>query len=137
MAAIGCLNVVWDNGNGAAGVDAGKNCSPACPGTTPPCIAEIDGRFPNHHPDPTVPKNLEALTAEVARTGADLGIAFDGDADRIGVVDDTGHMLFGDQLLVILARDVLKDASRRHHHRRRQGEPGAVRRGRRGPAASR
>jgi phosphomannomutase len=69
---------------------------------------EIDGRFPNHHPDPTVPKNLEALIAKVAELGADLGIAFDGDADRIGAVDNKGHMLFGDQLLVVLARDVLK-----------------------------
>ncbi len=68
----------------------------------------MDGTFPNHHPDPTVAKNLEQLIAEVARTGADLGIAFDGDADRIGVVDNEGHILFGDQLLVILARDVLK-----------------------------
>jgi phosphomannomutase len=69
---------------------------------------EIDGKFPNHHPDPSVPKNLEHLIAEVRRRGADLGIAFDGDADRIGVVDDRGEMLFGDQLLVVLARDVLK-----------------------------
>jgi phosphomannomutase len=78
------------------------------PGEHTVLFAEIDGRFPNHHPDPTVPKNLEALIAEVRRQKADLGIAFDGDADRIGVVDDTGHMLFGDQLLVVLARDVLK-----------------------------
>ena len=70
--------------------------------------AEIDGNFPNHHPDPTVLKNLEQIIARVATTGADLGIAFDGDADRIGVVDGEGHMLFGDQLLVVLARDVLK-----------------------------
>jgi phosphomannomutase len=69
---------------------------------------EIDGNFPNHHPDPTVLKNLEQIIAKVAELGADLGIAFDGDADRIGVVDGEGHMLFGDQLLVVLARDVLK-----------------------------
>jgi phosphomannomutase len=68
----------------------------------------IDGNFPAHHPDPTVPKNLEQLIAKVHELGADIGIAFDGDADRIGVVDDSGAMLFGDQLLVILARDVLK-----------------------------
>jgi phosphomannomutase len=70
--------------------------------------AAIDGRFPAHHPDPTVPKNLEQLIAAVRQQGADLGIAFDGDADRIGVVDDAGNILFGDQLLVILARDVLR-----------------------------
>jgi phosphomannomutase len=68
----------------------------------------IDGNFPAHHPDPTVPKNLEELIAKVHELDADIGIAFDGDADRIGVVDDGGAMLFGDQLLVILARDVLK-----------------------------
>ena len=68
----------------------------------------MDGTFPNHHPDPTVPKNLEQLIGEVAKQKADLGIAFDGDADRIGVVDDEGHILFGDQLMIVLARDVLK-----------------------------
>jgi len=78
------------------------------PGEHTILFPEIDGSFPNHHPDPTVPKNLEALIAEVAARGADLGIAFDGDADRLGAVDNTGAMLFGDQLLVVLARDVLK-----------------------------
>jgi phosphomannomutase len=68
----------------------------------------IDGTFPAHHPDPTVPKNLEQLIAEVRSRGADLGIAFDGDADRIGVVDDEGTIMFGDQLMVLLARDVLR-----------------------------
>jgi phosphomannomutase len=68
----------------------------------------IDGTFPAHHPDPTVPKNLEQLIAEVAAQGADIGIAFDGDADRIGIVDDGGTIMFGDQLMVLLARDVLR-----------------------------
>jgi phosphomannomutase len=68
---------------------------------------DVDGTFPNHHPDPTVAKNLQQIIAAVRHEKADLGIAFDGDADRIGVVDDEGHILFGDQLLVILARDVL------------------------------
>ncbi len=101
------LKVVWDNGNGAAG-DVLTRLLERLPGEHTVLFAEIDGRFPNHHPDPTVPKNLASLIAEVASRKADLGIAFDGDADRIGVVDDTGHMLFGDQLLVVLARDVLK-----------------------------
>ena len=70
---------------------------------------EIDGNFPAHHPDPTVAKNLVQLIDEVRARGADLGIAFDGDADRIGAVDDKGNILAGDQLLVILARDVLRD----------------------------
>jgi phosphomannomutase len=101
------LKVVWDNGNGAAGEVLARLVK-RLPGEHTVLFPEIDGRFPNHHPDPTVPKNLEALVAEVAKQGADLGIAFDGDADRIGVVDDTGVMMFGDQLLVVLARDVLK-----------------------------
>ncbi len=101
------LNVVWDNGNGAAGAVLMRLVK-LLPGTHTVLFPEIDGTFPNHHPDPTVPKNLEALVAEVAKRGADLGIALDGDADRIGVVDDGGTMMFGDQLLVVLARDVLK-----------------------------
>ena len=101
------LNVVWDNGNGAAG-DVLMRLVKQLPGTHTVLFPEIDGRFPNHHPDPTVPQNLEALVNAVRSCGADLGIAFDGDADRIGVVDDTGVMMFGDQLLVVLARDVLK-----------------------------
>jgi phosphomannomutase len=101
------LNVVWDNGNGAAG-DVLKRLVASLPGRHTVLFGDIDGKFPNHHPDPTVAKNLEALSAEVLRQQADIGIAFDGDADRIGVVDDTGAMMFGDQLLVVLARDVLK-----------------------------
>jgi phosphomannomutase/phosphoglucomutase len=68
---------------------------------------EMDGRFPNHHPDPTVPKNLEALIAKVRETGAALGIAFDGDTDRIGAVDETGEVVYGDQLMIIYAREIL------------------------------
>jgi phosphomannomutase len=101
------LNVVWDNGNGAAG-DVLVRLVKRLPGTHTILFPEIDGRFPNHHPDPTVPKNLEALIAEVAARKADLGIAFDGDADRIGAVDNQGEILYGDQLLIVLARDVLK-----------------------------
>jgi phosphomannomutase/phosphoglucomutase len=68
---------------------------------------EMDGHFPNHHPDPTVPKNLEALIAKVRETGADLGIAFDGDTDRIGAVDDRGEVIYGDQLMIIYGREIL------------------------------
>ena len=68
---------------------------------------EMDGHFPNHHPDPTVPKNLEALIAKVGETGADLGIAFDGDTDRIGAVDDQGTVVYGDQLMIIYGREIL------------------------------
>jgi phosphomannomutase len=101
------LKVVWDNGNGAAGEVLQKLVA-GLPGEHIVLNAEIDGRFPAHHPDPTVPKNLQQLVARVRAEGADVGVAFDGDADRIGAVDDTGEILFGDQLLVLLGRDVLK-----------------------------
>ncbi|HZF76094.1 MAG TPA: phosphomannomutase/phosphoglucomutase [Acetobacteraceae bacterium] len=101
------LKVVWDPGNGSS-AEVVKRLVARLPGTHYLLNATIDGTFPAHHPDPTVPKNLEQLIQEVAREGADLGIAFDGDGDRIGVVDDEGHILFGDQLLVVLARDVLR-----------------------------
>ncbi len=102
------LNVVWDNGNGAAG-EVLQRLVGSLPGKHTVLNAEIDGHFPAHHPDPTVPANLKQLIAEVAAQGADIGIAFDGDADRIGAVDNEGQILAGDQLLVILARDVLRD----------------------------
>ena len=103
------LRVVWDNGNGAAG-DVLPPLVAGLPGEHILLNREIDGRFPAHHPDPTVPKNLTQLISRVAAERADLGIAFDGDADRIGVVDDRGQIIWGDQLLVVLGRDVL-----RHH----------------------
>ncbi|MDE2334209.1 MAG: phosphomannomutase/phosphoglucomutase [Rhodospirillales bacterium] len=101
------LKVVWDNGNGAAG-EVLQALVARLPGEHHVLFGDIDGRFPNHHPDPTVAANLVSVVEAVRAQGADLGIAFDGDADRIGVVDDEGSMLFGDQLLVVLARDVLK-----------------------------
>ena len=70
-------------------------------------FCESDGTFPNHHPDPTVPENLEDLIAAVKKDGAEIGIAFDGDADRIGVVDDRGDIVWGDRILILYARDVL------------------------------
>jgi len=100
------LSVVWDNGNGAAG-EVLSRLIVRIPGRHVLLNGAIDGHFPAHHPDPTVPKNLEQLRSEVERQKADLGIAFDGDADRIGVVDDSGAILFGDQLMVLFARDVL------------------------------
>ena len=101
------LKVVWDPGNGSAGPVV-KALAARLPGTHFVINGDVDGTFPNHHPDPTVAKNLEQLITEVAREKADLGIAFDGDGDRIGVVDGDGNILFGDQLLIVLARDVLK-----------------------------
>jgi phosphomannomutase len=102
------LKVVWDNGNGAAG-EVLQRLVAGLPGEHIVLNGKIDGTFPAHHPDPTVPKNLEQLIAEVAARKADIGIALDGDADRIGLIDDKGRILFGDQLLVLLARDVLRE----------------------------
>jgi phosphomannomutase/phosphoglucomutase len=69
---------------------------------------EVDGRFPNHFPDPTIPGNLKDLIDRVRRTRADVGIGYDGDADRIGVVDDQGNILWGDQLMILFSREILK-----------------------------
>jgi phosphomannomutase len=102
------LSVVWDCGNGAAGPSTEALCA-LLPGTHRILFPEVDGDFPNHHPDPTVPENLETLIATVAETKADLGIAFDGDGDRIGVVDDKGRILWGDQLIAVLAEPVLAE----------------------------
>ena len=102
------LKVVWDNGNGAAG-EVLQRLVAGLPGEHIVLNGAIDGTFPAHHPDPTVPANLQQLIAEVAAHHADIGIALDGDADRIGLIDDKGRILFGDQLLVLLARDVLRE----------------------------
>ncbi|HET7583788.1 MAG TPA: phosphomannomutase/phosphoglucomutase [Gemmatimonadaceae bacterium] len=75
-------------------------------------FCESDGTFPNHHPDPTVPANVQDLIAAVRREHADIGIAFDGDADRIGVVDDRGEIVWGDHVLILYARDVLARTGR-------------------------
>ena len=80
---------------------------PACPAGTNACSPRSTAHFPNHHPDPTEPHNLEALIHEVTTGGYELGIGFDGDGDRIGVVDGKGRIVFGDQILQILAADVL------------------------------
>ncbi|MBW2119906.1 MAG: phosphomannomutase/phosphoglucomutase, partial [Deltaproteobacteria bacterium] len=72
-----------------------------------PLFCEPDGRFPNHHPDPTIPENLVTMISKVRDVSADLGIAFDGDADRIGVVDSEGNIIRGDQLMIIFSRDML------------------------------
>jgi phosphomannomutase len=101
------LTVVWDNGNGAAG-EVLQRLVTRLPGHHTVLNGTIDGNFPAHHPDPTVPKYLTQLINEVKSRGADVGVAFDGDADRIGLIDDTGEILFGDQLMVLLSRDVLK-----------------------------
>lgn len=100
------LHVVWDAGNGAAG-NVLTELVKGLPGSHTVLFGEVDGSFPNHHPDPTVPENLVDLIAAVEREDADLGIALDGDGDRIGVIDRTGEILWGDQLMMLWAADVL------------------------------
>ena len=101
------VTVVVDCGNGVGSVIAVSTLRGLGAEVTP-LFCESDGSFPNHHPDPTVPENLRDLQAAVRRTGAELGIAFDGDADRIGAVDETGEIIYGDQLLVIFGRDAVR-----------------------------
>jgi phosphomannomutase/phosphoglucomutase len=100
------IRVVVDAGNGTAGPVAPALYERLGAQVTP-LFCDPDGHFPNHHPDPTVVENMQALMARVRETGAELGIAFDGDADRIGVVNGAGRMIWGDELLVLFARDVL------------------------------
>ena len=100
------IRVVVDAGNGTAGPVAPAIYRRLGAEVTE-LFCEMDGRFPNHHPDPTVPENVAQLIAAVRAEKAELGIAFDGDADRIGVVDAQGRIIWGDELLVLYARDVL------------------------------
>jgi phosphomannomutase/phosphoglucomutase len=101
------VSVVVDCGNGVGSVIAVATLE-ALGAEVVPIFCESDGTFPNHHPDPTVPENLRDLQAAVRRHGAELGIAFDGDADRLGAVDETGEIIFGDQLLVLFGRDAVR-----------------------------
>jgi phosphomannomutase/phosphoglucomutase len=105
------MRVVYDCGNGVAAVVAPqlfKRLGIQARGL----FTESDGTFPNHHPDPTVPENLADLIAAVKRDGAHIGIAFDGDGDRIGVVDEDGTIIWGDRILIVYARDVLARTGR-------------------------
>jgi phosphomannomutase/phosphoglucomutase len=102
------IKVVIDAGNGTAGVVAGPllrdlGCE------VEELYCEIDGRFPNHFPDPTIPGNLRDLIDRVKKIRADVGIGYDGDGDRIGVVDDKGNIIWGDQLMILFAREILKN----------------------------
>jgi phosphomannomutase/phosphoglucomutase len=100
------IKVAADAGNGCAGPVMHRllerlNCEPV------ELFFDMDGNFPNHHPDPTLPENLKALTEAVVSGGAELGVAFDGDGDRIGAIDEKGNILWGDQLLLIFGREIL------------------------------
>jgi len=100
------LRIGWDAGNGAAG-PALERLTARMPGEHHLLFTEVDGTFPNHHPDPTEEGNLADLKALVAAKNLDFGVAFDGDADRIGAVDGEGRVIWGDQLLMIFAEDLL------------------------------
>jgi len=100
------IRVVFDAGNGTGGPVMHRILESLNVDATE-MFFEMDGRFPNHHPDPTVPENLRALIETVRDSKADLGIAFDGDTDRIGAVDDRGTIIWGDQLMIIYGREIL------------------------------
>jgi phosphomannomutase len=104
--ALAGLRIGWDAGNGAAG-PALEALAARLPGEHHLLYTEVDGSFPNHHPDPTVPANLEDLQRLVADKKLDFGVAFDGDGDRIGAIDGEGRIIWGDQLLMIYAEDLL------------------------------
>ena len=103
---LATLRIGWDAGNGAAG-PALELLTAKLPGEHYCLFTEVDGNFPNHHPDPTEEKNLADLKALVAAKNLDFGVAFDGDGDRIGAVDGEGRVIWGDQLLMIYAEDLL------------------------------
>ena len=103
---LAALRIGWDAGNGASG-PALEALVARLPGAHHLLFTEVDGNFPNHHPDPTVEANLADLKALVAAKGLDFGIAFDGDGDRIGAIDGQGRVIWGDQLLSIYAEDLL------------------------------
>ncbi|AKU96484.1 Phosphomannomutase [Labilithrix luteola] len=102
------VKFVVDAGNGAGG-PLGLKTMRALGLSPDPLFCEMDGNFPNHHPDPTVPKNLAALIARVKETGARVGLAYDGDADRLGAVDESGEIIWGDKLMILFSRALLAD----------------------------
>lgn len=104
----GAFRIGWDAGNGAAG-PAIEKLVKLLPGEHHLLFTDVDGNFPNHHPDPTEEKNLAHLRALVAEKQLDFGLAFDGDGDRIGAIDGEGRVIWGDQLLAILAEPVLRE----------------------------
>jgi|TARA_R100000049_G_C1953582_1_gene103966 phosphomannomutase len=106
-ASLATLKIGWDAGNGSAGPALEKLVA-RLPGEHHVLFAEVDGTFPNHHPDPTVEANLADLRELVADKQLDFGIAFDGDGDRIGAIDGEGRVIWGDQLLMIYAQDLLQ-----------------------------
>lgn len=105
------LKIAWDAGNGVAGPVVEAFCQALPEHSHIPLFAEVDSSFPNHHPDPSVPKNLTHLIHAVKENDCDIGFAFDGDADRVGVVDAKGRIIAGDELVAILGRAVLQETN--------------------------
>jgi len=101
------INVVVDAGNSTAGPVAPRILR-ELGGQVTELFCTLDGHFPNHHPDPTIPENLAHLIATVKETGAEIGVAYDGDADRLGLVDRHGRIVWGDEMMVLFARDILQ-----------------------------
>jgi phosphomannomutase len=107
VAGLARFDCAWDSGNGATG-GVVERLARSIGGRQELLYTEMDGTFPNHHPDPSVPDNLADLSRRVRSQGLDLGIAFDGDGDRIGLVDSEGEIVWADQLILLLARDLLR-----------------------------
>lgn len=105
------LRIAWDAGNGVAGPVIDAFCNALPEHFHVPLFTKIDSSFPNHHPDPSVPKNLKSLIHAVRENSCDIGFAFDGDADRVGVVDANGRIIAGDELVSILAEAVLQETN--------------------------
>ncbi|MEO5969754.1 MAG: phosphomannomutase/phosphoglucomutase, partial [Bdellovibrionia bacterium] len=99
--------IVLDAGNGTASTVAPELFT-KLGAEIIPLFCELDGRFPNHHPDPTVPENLQQLIQKVKEEKADFGLAFDGDADRLGLVDENGRIIYGDEQMILFSRSILK-----------------------------
>ncbi|MBF0189278.1 MAG: hypothetical protein HQL50_15245, partial [Magnetococcales bacterium] len=103
------VKVVMDCGNGAAGTVARELLQRLSNVSGEVLFDKVDGRFPNHHPDPTIPENLVDLRARMEATGAELGIAFDGDGDRIGALNDKQEIVWGDRMMILFSREILKE----------------------------
>ena len=102
------LKIAWDIGNGAVGCVIEKLIKSLLNANHIVINKEVDGNFPNHHPDPTVPKNMEQLIKTVQKNNCDIGFAFDGDGDRLGVVDNKGNIIWADQYMIILSQEIVK-----------------------------
>ena len=102
------LKVAWDPGNGAMGKVTREITEKLINSENIIINEEVDGNFPNHHPDPTVPKNMIQLIEAVKENNCDIGLAFDGDGDRLGVIDNLGNIVWADQYMLLLCSEIAK-----------------------------